>query len=398
MSVVLLTGGTGLIGGAVLHDALNRPGDDRWIALVRGSNVEQARARLLARMQRFCPPDEAARLLARVEIVPGDFTQLTMDAHPALADVTHVLHLAADTSWWGDEKVTRTNLHGTLAFASRVSRLPRLERFLHVSTAMICGADSDPYVREEDFPSADARHLVSYSRSKSAAEVALLRGLPDLPLVIARPSIVVGHSTLGARPSSSILWVFMAGDRLRLIGCDLAGSIDVVPSDWTASTLIELLHRPALAHQTYHLSAGLPGRSDWSELGRVFEREDPAGGKRDYRRLLPGERAVLRQRFRDTFGLDTPQKVAMMRAIQAYFQFCELSLTFSNERLLAEGFAPPPRFADYLPRCIDPEADVVSLFADDAEMFCSGLQVVRGSRRRLPERARSPLASSAAGA
>ena len=88
----------------------------------------------------------------------------------------------------------------------------------------------------------------------------------------------------------------------------------------------------------------------------------------------------------------------MMRAIQAYFQFCELSLTFSNERLLAEGFAPPPRFADYLPLCVDPGADIVSLFADDAEMFCSGLHVVRGARRRLPARERAYLSSSAAGA
>lgn len=401
MATIFLTGGTGLIGGAVLHAALtDRTARDRWICLVRAENADMARTRLAGRLQRFCSPETAVRLLRHVEVIAGDVTEDGWTTDPRLPDVSHVLHLAADTSWWGEERVQRTNHHGTLAFARRAASLPRLERFLHVSTAMICGAGGGRLVDEASFPAADATHLVPYSRSKAAAEMALARDLPDLPLVVARPSIVVGHTTLGAQPSSSILWVFRAADRLRLVGCDLDGAVDVVPSDWTASTLLGLLEKPQLAHSVYHLSAGETRRSSWSSLARAFETADPDGGRRLYERLHPAEPGVLRRRFEQAFGTDTAHKVTMLRAMQAYYRFCELNVTFSNERLLAEGFSPPPPFAHYLPNCVDPDMDIVAQFADDSEMFAatpsrSARPARRTGRAGSPLRLREPIVATA---
>ncbi|TXM87673.1 NAD-dependent epimerase/dehydratase family protein, partial [Methylobacterium sp. WL122] len=239
---------------------------------------EQGRQRIAARLSRFTDAFTAQRLARKVEVVPGDFTRADIDRDPRLDDCTHVLHLAADTSWWGDERVYRTNHDGTLALARRARAMPDLQRFLHVGTAMICGADADEFVAEDDYPAADARHMVAYTVSKAATETSLAEHFPDLPVVVARPSIVVGHASLGAGPSSSILWVLRAADALRMLPCAPESHVDVVPADWVAETLIGLLTKPTLAHDLYHLSAGARGRTTWAEVIAAFEAAEPSDG------------------------------------------------------------------------------------------------------------------------
>lgn len=371
MQRILLTGATGLIGGAVLHQALERDDSAQWVCLVRCASVDQGRQRIAARLERFTDPFTAQRLARKVEIVPGDFTRADLDRDPRLDDVTHVLHLAADTSWWGDERVHRTNHDGTLALARRARAMPRLKRFLHVGTAMICGAEAPSLVREEAYPDRSARHLVAYTESKAAAEDSLAEHFADLPIVVARPSIVVGHSKLGAGPSSSILWVIRAADRLRMMPCAPESAVDIVPADWVAETLHGLLLKPDLAHRLYHVSGGRRSSTRWGDLIRAFEAAEPSDGVRAFTRFDLADRGTLRKRFAEVFGLDGSLKQVMLRATRAYYAFCALDLTFANDRLLAEGFAPPPSLPEYLGTCLDGAAEIVDQFADDMEMFAT---------------------------
>jgi nucleoside-diphosphate-sugar epimerase len=367
---ILLTGATGLIGGAVLHQALARDDDATWVCLVRCANVEQGRQRVAARLERFTDPFTAQRLVRKIEIVPGDFTRADLDMDPRLDACTHVLHLAADTSWWGGERVFRTNHDGTLALARRAQAMAGLKRFLHVGTAMICGADAPSLVEETAYPATAARHIVGYTESKAATETSLAEQFPDLPIVVARPSIVVGHSTLGAAPSSSILWVLRAADALRMLPCSPESCVDIVPADWVAETLIGLLMKAELAHDLYHLSAGAAGRTPWTDVIATFEDAEPSDGVRVFRQFdLDRDRSLLRKRFAEVFGLNDVSKRAMLRATRAYYAFCALDLTFANERLVAEGFERAPSLASYLPVCLANSAEIVDQFVDDIEMF-----------------------------
>ena len=372
MQRILLTGATGLIGGAVLHQALGRDDDVTWVCLVRCANVEQGRQRVAARLARFTDPFTAQRLVRKIEIVPGDFTRADRDMDPRLDACTHVLHLAADTSWWGGERVFRTNHDGTLALARRAQAMAGLQRFLHVGTAMICGADAPSLVQETAYPAAPARHIVGYTESKAATETALAEQFPDLPIVVARPSIVVGHSTLGAAPSSSILWVLRAADALRMLPCSPESCVDIVPTDWVAGTLLGLLTKPDLKHDLYHLSSGTVGRTRWADVIEAFEKADPSDGERPFEQFdLERDRSTLRQRFTEVFGLADASKRTMLRATRAYYAFCALDLTFANDRLLAEGFEPAPPLTSYLPVCLANSGAIVEQFADDIEMFAS---------------------------
>lgn len=368
MTRILLTGATGLIGGAVLHQSLSQGDDTQWVCLVRCASVEQGRQRVAGRLGRFTDPFTAQRLARKVEIVPGDFTRADEDADPRLDGCTHILHLAADTSYMGGERLHRVNHDGTLALARRARAMPGLIRFLHIGTAMSCGADA-PALVEETPSGPDARHLVPYTASKAAAEMSLAEHFPDLPIVVARPSIVVGHSTLGAAPSSSILWLIRAADRLRMLPCPIESRCDIVPADWTARALLTLLLKPSLSHALYHVSAGTVSATPWSELNRAFEAVDPTDGIRPLTIFDLGDRAALRARFAEVFGLDSPLKLTMLRAVRAYFAFCALDMTFSNERLLAEGVEPPPPLSRYLATCLANSGAIIDQFADDLEMF-----------------------------
>jgi len=371
MTTVLLTGATGFIAGAVLAQGLASGVADRWLCLVRGTDLDRARLRLLGNLERFMGHEAARAAMSAVEVVLGDLADLDRQDDGCLQAVTHVLHLAADTSFRARANCHLVNVAGTRALARRARRMPRLVRFIYGGTAMICGRDAPALVRETDYPAEGADHLVAYTRSKVDAENLLRLEFPDLPLVIARPSIVMGHTRLGCGPSSSIFWMFRAGDRLRLIADDPNGHIDVVPVDWTADMLLGLLLKPSLSHDVYHLSAGLERRTNWQALGAAFQRCDPAGGARRYDRIAADDRLALRTRFARTFGLARPVDVAMLRAMRAYYEFGALGVAFANDRLVAEGLPLPPSLPDYLQVCLSVPSglSIIDQFADDLGMF-----------------------------
>ena len=378
---IFITGATGLLGGAILHQALSHNSRRVWRALVRGADEAEARARLAAQLARFAGVSEAARLAARVEVVPGGLENLDTHGPEAFAGVTRIVHLAADTSFTSGASSWDVNFDGTLRLAAIAVRLPRLERFLHVGTATICGAAPPQIVREDDYPRAGVEHLVEYTKAKAAAEFVLRERYPRLPLVVARPSIVTGHTVLGARPSSSIFWFVRFADSVNLAPGSETCHMDIVPSDWTAQALIELLFKPELSWRTYHVSAGEASRSSWRGLADAFDAlRGDAGPKRLFEVFAPERLDVLKARVAGHPEYQGRMGKLILRAAQRYYRFCQLDVTFDNSRLLAEGIPAPPSLASYLDVCLanPPGQSIMDAFMDDAEMF---LDVVDGGSR-----------------
>ena len=154
---VLLTGATGFIGGATAAELLLRRPDCRLLLLVRAASVAAAQKRLRDALARFADAALFEAALERCGIVCGDLTEPATLADARLDDVTHALHLAANTSFRSVRSVRHTNILGTLALAHRLRRVAGLCRFVFVGTAYICGANPPRLVHEDDYPRAEVR-------------------------------------------------------------------------------------------------------------------------------------------------------------------------------------------------------------------------------------------------
>jgi nucleoside-diphosphate-sugar epimerase len=343
---ILLTGITGFVGGALAAELLQR--GHELTALVRANDEREARARVARSLARFTEHVTATAAAATMDVVVGDLEADETYRDARFDSVTHVVHAAGCTSFAPKTEVWRTNVEGTAKLARRLLRSPALLRFLHVSTAYACGDRPAPVVREDDAPRPEHRYVNEYARSKAHAELLLGElGFAER-LVVARPSIVVGHTRLGVAPSSSLFWYCRAMAALCQGPFELADARDIVPVDYVADGLAFLLCADSLAALTYHVTAGAAGSRSLREMLRALGWRDADGWRKVSARVLGSLRAELRPLVETDLEA---RKLA--RALDACARFGELGVQyFDNQRLLAEGFRAPPSFVDYAAVCL----------------------------------------------
>lgn len=350
---IMLTGGTGFLGGAVATELLGSSHWPRALLLVRSATPAEGVARLVANLQRFGVDSQELKRIRPEQIVCGDITDsAAFIRDERLHSVTRVLNCAAVTSFGTHPRIWQTNVDGTLAFARNMRRLPALRRFVQVGTAMICGDAPPALVHEDDHPRPAVSHLVEYTASKAEAEIRLREEFGEGPLVVVRPSIIVGHSRLGCAPSHSIFWAFRISDTLQRLMGDPERIIDVVPVDFAARALVHLLVKPVLAHRVYHVSAGTMGSPSFREISAAFGRALGDGRTSDrYQVVTYDDLIAMQERFHEYFG--RCNRRLMLKAMKIYGTFAGLGTAFDNQRLLAEGVAPTTRFTDYLHLCVE---------------------------------------------
>lgn len=362
---ILITGATGFLGGALAADLLASPEWPDVLLLVRAEDAAHAFQRTVRSLARFTTDIELLGRLRPEQVIAGDFTQPdTFIGDARLAGVQRVVHCAALTSFGNNTRVFTTNVDGTLRFAHALRQVATIERFLHVSTAMICGDRPGRLVQEDQFPRAKVNHLVNYTESKAEVERLLRITLPNFPLIVVRPSIVVGHTRLGTTPSGSIYWTFRMADALGMTTCPQDARMDVIPVDYAAEALRLLLLKPALAYTSYHISSGADACCTWREIAAAFS-ATRAGSQRmmavaggsvevgepeaSYRTVEFDEIADRRGEYDTLFG--PCNKKFMTAAARLYAGFADLDTVFDPSRLRREGMAPAPRFTDYLHVC-----------------------------------------------
>lgn len=356
---ILVTGATGFLGGAVTLRLLELGHVEGLSFLVRASTPAEGLERLLQNLRVHDIDERLAALLKPEQILCGDLldTHWIDAAKPLLQTLDEVINCAAVASFSRNPKIWPVNVEGTFALAEACAQSRRLKRFLHVSTAMACGPQRQSPVAETwDFPEPD-QQLVDYTASKAAIELKLRNELPLLPLVVARPSIVVGHRRSGCKASGSIFWVFRMGFALERFTCGLDEQIDVIPVDYCAEALVELALKPKLNYSLYHISAGNAGACTFGEIDEAYAGAmgDAPVGER-YRQVDSADLKELAADFNERIGPANPRLV--LRALKLYGGFADLNYLFDNQRLLDEGIAAPPRFTDYLDVCVHSSRDI----------------------------------------
>ncbi len=267
VSNVLVTGGTGFIGKAVLARLLDVPSYKKIYLLVRGNAKGTAEERVAAILLKMFPAGRQDEVRARVKAIQGDITLPGLgisDEHIEIlkGDLHQVMHVGASTDFGAPlDESRRNNVEGTrhaLDLAVRLRKAGVLKRFDYVSTAYVAGSTAGT-VTEEDLARGQ-EFANSYEQSKYEAELLVREYRPLLPIAIYRPSIVVGDSNHGYTPHFKVLYwplLLLSKNLLPFFACDPSAHLDVVPVDFVADALIALMQRDGAVGQTFLLSAGL---------------------------------------------------------------------------------------------------------------------------------------------
>jgi nucleoside-diphosphate-sugar epimerase len=338
MATVFLTGATGFVGGAILAQLLADARVEQVVLLVRSRDSDHADERVVEALGRF---DVRMPGAGRVVVVRGALNDFILPRE-ILGRLTHVVHAAAHTSFRSVRTARETNVEGTRSLARALMGAAKLERFLFVGTAYRLGV-ADVGLVQEDMRSSD-QHVAEYTRTKAEAEV-VLEEASRLPLVIARPSIVVGHTRLGVKPSASLFWYYRALAKAGISPFSDVQLRDIVPVDWAAGASVHLLLKRSLARVRYHISAGEGSSETWAAIRNRFAELGQASPAHERVQVaaLSGHPAWTVAGFQ-------PWTVS---AITECARFSQLPYgAFSNERILAEGLEPPPRFTTYIETCL----------------------------------------------
>lgn len=176
--IVLVTGATGFLGGALARRLLADGVQVR--ALARSA----ARARPLADLG--------------AEVVTGDITDQAA-VRAAVDGARTVYHLAGPLLVPGVPagEYRRAHALGTRAVLEGCARSAGLERLVHCSTTGVLGVTGDRQAGEDD----PFRPTNDYERAKAEAEAEVWQRIGDgLPAVIARPGLVYGPGDIHLLP------------------------------------------------------------------------------------------------------------------------------------------------------------------------------------------------------
>jgi thioester reductase-like protein len=336
---ILLTGATGLVGMETLARLIDR-GEQQIIVIVRAHDAAGAQRRLAEVLARLYeePPGPSLRVHAvRGDLLEPGLGLASEDRRWLIECVDRIIHCAASISFELPLEQARAinvgGVEGVIELAREIATGGTLRRLVHVSTAYVSGRHHGSFHEQDLDVAQDFRN--TYERSKHEAEHRV-REAGELPRVVARPSIVVGHRDSGWTPAFNVIyWPMRAAERglLRQVPAGAESIVDYVPVDYVADALVALLEDPE-ARDTYHLVAG--------------EHALTAGELVELHSSLLG-RAPVRLIGRDA-------ATSLPRGAEAYAPYFDVRCRFDHARtrpvLERAGVAQPdPR--DYLGRLID---------------------------------------------
>ncbi|MCI0621570.1 MAG: SDR family oxidoreductase [Acidobacteria bacterium] len=345
-----ITGSTGYLGAHVATGLLERYGQ-KLNLLVRANDRRAAELKLWRALQLhldFARFDEW--LNTHIEIFLGDITQqrfgLDTTEYTRLVKTTDsVLHIAASLNRKSEKTCLNVNLRGTLEvlkFANRVLANEGLRRYSHVSTVAVAGIRSNEVVTEAASIDWERSDYDPYARTKKFCEHMARELLPNVPLTIFRPSIVLGDSRHGETTQFDMVKAFVFLARLPALPLRPTDRLDIVNVDFVADSIVTLHQKEKPLHDTYHLSAGThaPTCRDITEtLSKARGQSGPL--------YLPG----LAKPFEGIVswlsnrrGTSVGQLAALLKVFLPYLLW---NTVFDNQRVVQETGKTPVNFTHY---------------------------------------------------
>jgi thioester reductase-like protein len=346
---IFLTGATGYIGAHVAANLLETHGAALNL-LVRGKDPQDAALRLWRAFQLHMDFSRFyEHLQTRVRIFQGDLTSplfgMNRDSYDRLIHTTDsVIHCAASLNRRSEKSCLNVNLRGTL----EVLQLARhshyyhgLRRFSDVSTVAVAGKRHNEVVSEDRAIEWDRSDYDPYARTKKFGEHMVRELLPDVPITIFRPSIVLGDSRYAETTQFDMVkaFVFLAG--LKALPFRPHDQIDIVNVDFVADAIATLHQKAEPQYDTYHLSSGRESQT-FQEVTRALA----AAQRKPAPLFLP----FLEKPFATSVNVLSSRKgsigygASLMKVFMPYLVW---NTVFDNTRVTTELGKKPVPFSKY---------------------------------------------------
>jgi nucleoside-diphosphate-sugar epimerase len=174
---ILVTGGTGFLGGYILQELVEKGYSVRAIRRGKAQPV-------------FIP----AAILDKVEWVKGDILDV-LGLEEAMDGMDGVVHAAAKVSFSRRDRhdLFQTNVEGT-ANVVNIALEKNIRRFIHISSVAALGRTGQGENVSETKSWQESKYNTQYSISKFRGEVEVWRGIGEgLPAVVVNPSTILGY-------------------------------------------------------------------------------------------------------------------------------------------------------------------------------------------------------------
>jgi 2-alkyl-3-oxoalkanoate reductase len=248
---ILVTGAAGLLGGALVA-ALTTVGHPVIGLVHRTAEIvgNDGRALPVTAFDGTGPPPATAKFLRgdirRPDLGLDPKSRAWLDRH-----IDVVIHCAALVQFEASaDDLLAVNVDGT----RHVAMLCPNARFIHVSTAYVCGLRDGLIAESACDP--DGAFGNGYERSKARAETVLRQMRPDA--IIARPSIIVGEAECGRIRSFDAIYrafKFIAEGKIAAVPVSPTATLNFVPIDHVVAGIGDLCDNSDARGAIVHLAA-----------------------------------------------------------------------------------------------------------------------------------------------
>lgn len=214
--MILVTGGTGLVGSHLLLQLIDR--GEKVRAVKRSTSNIRA-------VEQYFKRHKAQEIFHKIEWIDGDILDVTF-LPTALQGVKTIIHTAAYVSFNenDEDKIIATNVNGTEALINEAIE-SGVKEFIYLSSIAAMD-DVNPVTKlidEKSTWNTEAKHS-AYAYSKYRAEMEVWRGSQEgLNVIVLNPSVIIG-SFDGKRESERI---FQSGKINQYAPSGSTGFVDV---------------------------------------------------------------------------------------------------------------------------------------------------------------------------
>jgi len=184
--MILVTGGTGLVGTRLLFDLV---ADGKQVRAIKRKSSSLVMLEKIFHVL----SDRADELLKQIEWVEGD-VQDYLSLESAIQGIEQVYHCAAVVSFDPKDKpmMMRINVDGTANLVN-AALAAGIKKLCFVSSVAALGRAEENIMIDENGDWTDSKENSAYAKSKYAAEREVWRGVAEgMNAVIVNPSIIIG--------------------------------------------------------------------------------------------------------------------------------------------------------------------------------------------------------------